>query len=50
MAKKNKKEELLDEKINTEVTEQATEAVVKAIEPSKKQAEVEVQHTDTKLD
>ena len=50
MSKKNKKEELLNEEINTEVTEQATEAAVETIKFSKKQAEVEVQHTDTKQD
>jgi hypothetical protein len=31
MAKKNKKEELLNEELNSEVTEQATEAAVEAI-------------------
>ena len=50
--KKQKQKELLDEITNTEVTEQATEAVIEAIKPNKKQTtvEVEVQHTDTKDD
>ena len=50
--KKQKQKELLDEITNTEVTEQATEAVIEAIKPNKKQTnvEVEVQHTDKKDD
>ena len=50
--KMKKQKELLDEITNTEVTEQATEAVIEAIKPNKKQTnvEVEVQHTDTKDD
>jgi tRNA1(Val) A37 N6-methylase TrmN6 len=48
--KKKKQKELLNEIINTEVKEQATEVAVETIKPSKKQAEVEVQHTDTKDD
>ena len=56
-SKKQKQKEILDEITNTkdkeqvtEVKRQATEAVVETIKPSKKQAEVEVQHTDTKDD
>ena len=50
--KMKKQKELLDEITNTEVTEQATEAVIEAIKPNKKQTKVEVefQHTDTKDD
>ena len=50
--KKQNQKELLDEITNTEVTEQATEAVIETIKPNKKQTkvEVEVQHTDTKDD
>ena len=50
--KMKKQKELLDEIANTEVTEQATEAAIEAIKPSKKdlKAEVEIQHTDTKED
>lgn len=51
MAKKNKKEELLNEESNTSVEDQATEAAVEAIiKEVKKEDKVEVQHTDTKAD
>ena len=50
-SKKQKQKELLDEITHTEVAEQATEAVVEAsIKEVKKEAKVEVQHTDTKAD
>jgi hypothetical protein len=48
--KKQKQKELLDEIANTEVKEQATEAVVEAIVKKVKQDSVEVQHTDRKDD
>jgi phosphopantothenate synthetase len=48
--KKQKQKEILDEIIHSEDTKEVTEVAVKTIKPSKKQAEVEVQHTDTKDD
>ena len=48
--KKQKQKELLDEIIHSEVAKETTEVVVETVKPSKKKAEVEVQHTDTKDD
>ncbi len=48
--KKQKQKELLDEIANTEVKEQATEAVVEAIVKKVKKDTLEIQHTDTKDD
>jgi uncharacterized protein (UPF0305 family) len=48
--KKQKQKEILDEITHSEDTKEVTEVVVETIKPSKKQAEVEVQHTDTKDD
>jgi hypothetical protein len=48
--KKQKQKEILDEITHSEDTKEVTEVAVETIKPSKKQAEVEVQHTDTKDD
>jgi hypothetical protein len=48
--KKQKQKELLDEIANTEVKEQATEAIVEAIIKKVKKDMVEIQHTDRKDD
>lgn len=48
--KKQKQKELLDEITHSEVAEETTEVVVETVKPSKKEVEVDVQHTDTKDD
>ena len=48
--KKQKQKEILDEITHSEDTKEVTEVAVETIKPSKKQAEVEDQHTDTKDD
>ena len=48
--KKQKQKEILDEITHSEDTKEVTEVAVETIKPSKKQAEVEVQHSDTKDD
>ena len=48
--KKQKQKDILDEITHSEDTKEVTEVAVETIKPSKKQAEVEVQHTDTKDD
>jgi hypothetical protein len=48
--KKQKQKEILDEIIHSEDTKEVTEVAVETSKPSKKQVEVEVQHTDTKDD
>jgi hypothetical protein len=50
--KMKKQKELLDEITHSEVTEEVTEVAVETIKPSKKETkvEVDVQHTDTKVD
>jgi hypothetical protein len=50
--KMKKQKELLDEITHSEVTEEVTEVAIETIKPSKKETkvEVEIQHTDTKVD
>ena len=48
--KKQKQKELLDEITHSEAAEETTEVVVETVKPSKKEVEIDVQHTDTKDD
>ena len=48
--KKQKQKGLLDEITHSEVAEETTEVVVETVKPSKKEVEIDVQHTDTKDD
>ena len=48
--KKQKQKELLDEITHSEVAKETTEVVVETVKPSKKEVEIDVQHTDTKDD
>ena len=50
--KMKKQKELLNEITHSEITEEVTEVAIETIKPSKKETkvEIEVQHTDTKVD